>query len=149
MKQRTGKRDKLDLRFIQNRLHRVHAPEAAHHDDGAVDCLRNFRRDRGEISLVDVRLDPADGSAVAADFNGVDPRPIQQLTDGNALCFIQTSENEIAGIDLDRDVERRGSLTDAVHDLQQNPAAILSGPAVLICAVIGCRRNEVERSSKS
>ena len=60
-----------------------------------------------------MRLDAADRSAIAAYLDRVDPGLIQQLTDGNALRFIQTSEDEITGIDLDRDMERRGYLTDA------------------------------------
>ena len=87
-------------------------------------------------------LDPSDGGPVPADLDGIDPRPVQQPADLKAFIGTQSAPGEIAGIDLDGDMQPRRFFPDALQDLKKDAGPLFGGPASIrapACFRIGPR----------
>ena len=60
----------------------------------------------------------------------------------NLFRFVQSAAGKVVAVDLDRDMQTGHFLTDALHDLRQNAAAVFRRAAVCVHAMIHRRADE-------
>ena len=92
--------------------------------------------------------DTADRCPVSAYFDRIDACLIKKSADGKTFRLFETAVGKVTAIDLDRDMKRRRSLPDAVHDIQKDTGTIFSRTAVHIGAMIDRGADEASQEKE-
>ena len=121
---------------VQYGFHRVPAAETAHYHDGTVNAFCHPFCGRRKIAFIHMRFDTADGSAVAADFNGIDACVCKKSADGDTFFVVQSILYKITAVDFYAYVQIRCSFPYTCQNLQQDTAAVFCGAAVGIGPVV-------------